>query len=260
MYIYPYIRVLYIQSFTVMPYIYTYIIHPYICTRHMHVLTTYVYSGWPLRFGVMFQFNPKDPWWSMVYIYRIYIYTLQRVFPKRGNFFIEHSISPPQSGWEDNNSTGAICYIDSGGMSTPWTESKRSVFTVYKLLPLEQLNHDSFISGCRIAPCFHVRQNLHRCGRHCRYCRNAVPSSWQVEGEVGPGHAEGCLWYWCLVTFFVFDECSGWSFNQQILPIQQLKKLGVNHDFFTGKESFCSKGLEASPWPPISADRDGVGI
>ena len=91
-----------------------------------------------------------DPWC----IYIVYIYTLQRVFPKRGNFFIEHSISPPQSGWEDNNSTGAICYIDSGGMSTPWTESKRSVFTVYKLLPLEQLNHDSFISGCRIAPCF----------------------------------------------------------------------------------------------------------
>ena len=54
-----------------------------------------------------------------IYISYIYVYTLQRVFPKRGIFFIEHSISPPQSGWEDNNSTGAICYIDSGGMSTP---------------------------------------------------------------------------------------------------------------------------------------------
>ena len=149
------------------------------------------------------------------------------------------------------------------GMSTPWTESKRSLFTVYTLLPSSPLGAAQpqfFHIRLRHCSMFPVRKNLHRCGRHCRYRRNAVPSSWQVEGEVGPGHAEGCLWYWWLVTFFVFDECSGWSFNQQILPIQQLKKLGVNHDFFTGEESFCSKGLEASPWPPISADRDGVGI
>lgn len=181
----------------------------------MHVLTTCVRhlvqilgGGWPL--GVM-KVQPKGSIVAIVYHHpkwlgRQFIPQVQYVIYTRGGLHHERKVY------------------------------KRSVFAVYTCVhtsPFGAAQQQFFHIWLRYCGMFAVRQNLHRCGRHCRYRRNAVPSSWQVEGEVDPGHAEGCLWYWWLADF-----CFWWVqwvyLNQQIIAIQQLDTWGLPRFFGCG--------------------------